>query len=204
MADNQSPERFGPTPSQTVGPFFHYALPWRGGADLVGDQPIGARPELMPREHDRLGGPTAKGAVEGEVIVLEGVVRDGEGRPVPDALVEIWQADAQGRYAHEAQNGGFVGFGRACTDEEGRYRFRTVLPGATDDGQAPHVVVGLFGRGLLKRLVTRIYFAAAPDDPVMRLVPAARRSTLVARRQGSTFHFDIVLQGEHETVFFDV
>ncbi len=204
MADNQSPALFGPTPSQTVGPFFHYALPWRGGADLVGDEPIGARPELMPPEHDRLGGPKVKGAIEGEIIALEGVVLDGEGRPVPDALVEIWQADARGRYGNEQANGGFVGFGRACTDDEGRYRFRTVMPGAPGDGQAPHVVVGLFGRGLLKRLVTRIYFAEAPDDPVLRLVPAARRGTLVARRLGSTFQFDIVLQGEHETVFFDV
>jgi protocatechuate 3,4-dioxygenase, alpha subunit len=216
--DNQDPALFGQTPSQTVGPFFHYGLPWKGGADLVGQSDMGARPELFPEEHYVLNLAPPKGAVSGETIVLEGVVYDADGKPVPDAMIEIWQANAAGRYASPDDNRvdlpldeGFIGFGRASTSEEGLYRFRTVRPGVVpgpgDSQQAPHIAVGVFGRGLIKRLVTRIYFDDAPenaDDPILALVPAERRDTLVARKVGEAWRFDIVLQGERETVFFDI
>jgi hypothetical protein len=97
--DNQDPGLFGQTPSQTVGPFFHYGLPWKGGADLVGQSDMGARPELFPEDHYVLNLAPPKGAVSGEVIILEGVVYDADGKPVPDAMIEIWQANAAGRYA---------------------------------------------------------------------------------------------------------
>jgi protocatechuate 3,4-dioxygenase beta subunit len=134
--DNQDPGLFGQTPSQTVGPFFHYGLPWKGGADLVGQSDMGARPELFPEEHYVLNLAPPKGAVSGEVITLEGVVYDAEGKPVPDAMIEIWQANAAGRYASPDDDRteipldeGFIGFGRASTSDEGLYRFKTVLPG---------------------------------------------------------------------------
>ncbi|MET3665737.1 protocatechuate 3,4-dioxygenase subunit alpha [Caulobacter sp. 1776] len=205
--DNQDPALFGQTPSQTVGPFFHYGLPWKGCADLIGDSDIGARPELFPAEHYVLATPRAKGEVAGEPIVIEGVVLDADGKVVPDAMVEIWQADAAGRYADGSSNTGFIGWGRASTGEDGVYRFVTVRPGRVDDRQAPHIAVGVFGRGLLKRLATRIYFEDDPAnaaDPVLALVPAQRRETLMAREAGSVWRFDIVLQGEGETVFFDI
>ena len=205
--DNQSPEIFGQTPSQTVGPFFHYGLPWKGCADLVGDTDIGARVELFPEEHYVLAGPSAKGEVAGEIITLEGVVVDAAGQPTPDVMIEIWQADAAGRYADGSSNTGFIGFGRASTSEDGVYRFRTVRPGRVDDQQAPHIAVGVFGRGLIKRLATRVYFAdeaTNTGDPILALVPAERRDTLIARKIGDIWRFDIVLQGEHETVFFDI
>lgn len=205
--DNQDPTIFGQTPSQTVGPFFHYGLPWKGCADLVGDSDIGARVELFPEEHYVLNTPSSKGEVAGEVITLEGVVVDAAGQPTPDVMIEIWQANAVGRYADGSDNTGFIGFGRASTSEDGLYRFRTVRPGRVDDEQAPHIAVGVFGRGLIKRLVTRVYFAdeaANADDPILALVPAKRRDTLIARRVGDAWRFDIVLQGERETVFFDI
>ncbi|PHY18085.1 protocatechuate 3,4-dioxygenase subunit alpha [Caulobacter sp. BP25] len=203
--DSQDPAIFGQTPWQTVGPFFHYGLPWKGGADLVGTSDIGARPELMPPEHYLLASPSPKGEIAGETIVLEGVVVDAEGQIIPDAMIEIWQADAAGHYAEG--NTGFVGFGRASTGEDGTYRFRTVLPGSIGEGHAPHIAVGVFGRGLLKRLVTRVYFEGDPanaSDPILALVPPERRGTLMARKQDGAWRFDIVLQGERETVFFDV
>ena len=205
--DNQDPSLFGQTPSQTVGPFFHYGLPWKGCADLVGDTDIGARTELFPEDHYVLAKPTAKGEVAGEVITLEGVVLDAAGEVVPDAMIEIWQADASGRYADGSSNTGFIGFGRASTGEDGVYRFRTVRPGRVDDQQAPHIAVGVFGRGLIKRLATRAYFddeAANADDPILALVPIERRDTLIARKVGDVWRFDITLQGERETVFFDI
>jgi protocatechuate 3,4-dioxygenase alpha subunit len=205
--DNQDPGIFGQTPSQTVGPFFHYGLPWKGCADLVGDSDIGARVELFPEEHYVLASPSAKGEVAGEVITLEGVVLDAAGQPTPDVMIEIWQADAAGRYADGSSNTGFIGFGRASTSEDGLYRFRTVRPGRVDGQQAPHIAVGVFGRGLIKRLATRVYFedeAANADDPILALVPTERRDTLIARRVGDTWRFDIALQGERETVFFDI
>jgi protocatechuate 3,4-dioxygenase alpha subunit len=205
--DNQDPGLFGQTPSQTVGPFFHYGLPWKGGADLVGVSEIGARPELFPADHYVLALPSPKGEIVGEVITLEGVVLDGAGQPVPDAMIEIWQVDAAGLYADAARNSGFVGFGRASTAEDGTYRFRTLRPGRVDTRQAPHIAVGVFGRGLIKRLATRVYFEGEPTndaDPILALVPAARRDTLVARKVSEAWRFDIVLQGERETVFFDI
>lgn len=216
--DNQDPALFGQTPSQTVGPFFHYGLPWKGGADLVGQSDMGARPELFPEEHYVLNLAPPKGAVAGEVITLEGVVYDADGKPVPDAMIEIWQANAAGRYASPDDDRpdvpldeGFVGFGRASTSEEGLYRFKTVrpgpVPGPGGSWQAPHIAVGVFGRGLIKRLATRAYFEEAPEntaDPILALVPAERRDTLLARKVGDAWRFDIVLQGERETVFFDI
>jgi len=210
--DNQDPAIFGQTPWQTVGPFFHYGLAWKGGADLIGASEIGARPELFPEEHYVLAMPTPKGDIAGEPIVLEGVVLDAEGQVVPDAMIEIWQADAAGRYADGSRNTGFIGFGRSSTGEDGVYRFRTVRPGVIGEGHAPHIAVGVFGRGLLKRLVTRAYFSDEPaneGDTILALVPSERRNTLVARRIGdedgvAVWRFDIVLQGANETVFFDI
>jgi len=205
--DNQDPALFGQTPSQTVGPFFHYGLPWKGCADLIGDSDIGARPELFPAEHYVLASPCAKGEVAGEPIVVEGVVLDADGKAVPDAMVEIWQADAAGRYADGSRNSGFIGWGRASTGEDGVYRFVTIRPGRVDARQAPHIAVGVFGRGLIKRLATRLYFEDDPAnavDPILDLVPAERRETLIARKTGQVWRFDIVLQGEGETVFFDI
>lgn len=205
--DNQDQGLFGQTPWQTVGPFFHYGLAWKGGADLVGVSEIGARPELFPQDHYVLNQPSSKGVVEGEVITLEGVVLDAAGVSIVDAMIEIWQADAAGRYADGSRNTGFIGFGRSSTDENGVYRFRTIRPGRVDDTQAPHIAVGVFGRGLLKRLVTRAYFEgekANSHDPILALVPAERRETLIAKPVGDVWRFDIVLQGEAETVFFDI
>jgi protocatechuate 3,4-dioxygenase alpha subunit len=178
-----------PTASQTVGPFFSFAL-----LDLI-------RPELVP--------PGTPGAVR-----IEGVVLDGEGAPVDDAMVEIWQADATGRYvqvAGPAPEGTFTGFGRCGTDADGRFWFLTIKPGpvAAPDGrqQAPHLAVSVFARGLLKRLVTRIYFpdeeAANAACPVLSSLPSeGDRATLVAVPSGGVLRFDIRLQGDRETVFF--
>ena len=208
--DNQSKELFGQTPWQTVGPFFHYGLPWKGGADLTGSSELGARPDLFAPEHYLLRAPLPRGPVEGVGIEIVGRVLDGDRQPVPDAMVEIWQADSQGRYYAPGGSVNFVGFGRSATSENGEYRFRTILPGRVpgpgNSLQAPHIAVSVLARGLLKRLVTRIYF---PDgegldtDPILELVPADRRDTLIAHKQAGTYRFDIILQGAGETVFFD-
>lgn len=206
MTDNQSPELFGQTPSQTVGPFFHYALPWPGGADLAGSSEMGARRELMPPEHDLLNRPAPRAPTDGQVITITGRVLNGAGQPVPDAMIEIWQADAAGDY-----DSAFLGFGRCATDEAGVYAFRTIRPGPTagpgNTLQAPHIAIGVLGRGLLKRLVTRLYFADAPenaDDPILALTPPERRQTLIAARDADgVWRLDLVLQGPGETVFFD-
>lgn len=169
--------KHGPTPSQTVGPFFSIGAAWMAFADLV----------------DR----TAPGAMS-----ISGGVYDGSGGPVADAMVEIWQAGAGGQLPSEH------GFGRALTDAGGRFEFATVKPGRVDATQAPHIDVSVFARGLLQRLVTRIYFpdegAANEADPVLASIadPAAR-STLVAVPDGDGLRFDVRLQGEGETVFFD-
>lgn len=182
-----------PTASQTVGPFLHIGLDWL--------------------TIDRVVAP----ACAGQHLKIGGRVLDGDGRPVTDALVEIWQADARGRYAHpdytrEApMTPGFRGFGRVPTDAEGRFRFFTIKPGPVADPQgglqAPHLLVSVFMRGLLKRLVTRVYFPDEPrnaDDRVLQLVPVERRGTLVARSKASDeLEWDIILQGAAETVFFD-
>jgi protocatechuate 3,4-dioxygenase alpha subunit len=170
------------TPSQTVGPFFGYALPYGDG------------PRVVPEWHP--------GAVR-----IHGRVLDGAGDPLPDALVEIWQADADGEPPASAgaltrEGYDFSGFGRCGTDAGGRYWFSTVKPG----GPAPHIAVLVFARGLLKPVATRIYF---PDedgnatDPVLSRVPENRRETLVAVREGDrAYRFDVHLQGDEETVFF--
>jgi protocatechuate 3,4-dioxygenase alpha subunit len=182
-----------PTASQTIGPYLHIGFGW-----LTVDR-------------------VAAQCCEGQHLKIGGRVLDGDGRPVTDALVETWQANAHGRYAHPADTRdvaltpGFRGFGRVSTDPEGRFCFFTVKPGpvpAPQGGQqAPHLVVSVFMRGLLKRLVTRVYFPDEPGnalDQVLRLVPVERRRTLVARPMASDeLEWDIVLQGEDETVFFD-
>ena len=182
------------TPSQTVGPFFRPSL-CRAGQELL------ATPETR-----------------GERITIEGRVLDGDASPVNDALIELWQANAEGRYDHPEDtqekllDPNFAGFGRAATDSGGRFRFHTIkpgpVPGANDVLQAPHISVSIFARGLLKRLVTRIYFPDEPmndADTVLNSVAPSRRSTLVARAERpGVLRFDIVLQGENETVFFDV
>ncbi len=144
---------------------------------------------------------------------------DGDGTPVPDAMIEIWQANAAGRYRSRDDpreevplDPHFVGFGRAATGEDGSYRFRTIMPGRVpgpDGGlQAPHIALSVFARGILKRLATRLYFdggAGNADDPVLTLVPAGRRDTLIARAAGpGIWSFDVVLQGPDETVFLDL
>jgi len=185
------------TTSQTVGPFFAPAL-------LRED----ARRNVLATDQ-----------TTGERVRIEGIVYDGDGAPVPDALVEIWQANAAGRYNHPADtrplplDPTFTGFGRAGTDDDGRFWFETVKPGRVPfrDGrmQAPHIVVTVFARGLLNHTVTRLYFADEPDtadDPVLALVPVERRETLIARPagEGGLYRFDIVLQGRGETAFFNL
>jgi protocatechuate 3,4-dioxygenase alpha subunit len=182
----------GITPSQTIGPFFAYALTPRayGGSELAT-------------------GTVAAEGVAGERIRIAGTVYDGDGAPVGDAMLETWQADAQGRY-NAAGNAGFTGFGRVETTAEGAFQIETIRPGsvAAPEGtlQAPHLSLSVFARGILTRLTTRIYFegeTANAADPVLALVPAQRRHTLIATREADgSFRFDIHLQGENETVFF--
>ena len=184
----------GLTPFQTVGPFFAFGLVFDGGETIAAEGAAGRR------------------------IAVAGTVRDGKGDPLPDALIEIWQANGAGKYAHPAdgrdlpRDPPFDGFGRVPTSDDGSFAFTTVMPGrvpAPSGGlQAPHLAVGILARGLQTRLVTRIYFedeAANVGDPLLALVPAARRGTLIARRvTAGRYRFDIVLQGKDETVFFDV
>jgi protocatechuate 3,4-dioxygenase, alpha subunit len=171
-----------PTAGQTVGPFFHYALPWPGDSELVPPGRVDA-------------------------VRFHGLVVDGAGEPVPDALIEIWQADAEGRVVQEPgslhRDGfTFTGFGRAATDPTGHYSFSTVRPGPTAPGAAPFVAVTVFARGLLNRLFTRAYLPGDLDgDPLLASVAEDRRHTLVAVADDQGFRFDIRLQGEGETVF---
>ena len=191
------PER---TPSQTVGPYLHLGL---APADYKFREVFSA--VLADR------------GIPGTHIRIEGRILDGEGNVAPDAMVEIWQADHQGRYAHPADgrplaSNSFRGFGR-CTTDKGGFAFATIKPGAVPGpngtAQAPHINVGIFSRGLLKRLFTRIYFAGDPanaSDPILALVPASRRDTLIAKpdpAKPGLYRFDIHLQGAGETVFFD-
>jgi len=182
------------TPFQTVGPFFAICLSESGCARIATEHALGRH------------------------ITIEGTVSDGVGAAVPDALVEIWQANAAGRYAHpddhqsKPLDPNFTGYGRAPTDDEGRFSIETITPGRVPgpDGalQAPHLLVGILARGILTRLVTRVYFDDEPsnaDDAILSLVPADRRATLIARQTAAhTYQFDLTLQGDHETVFFDV
>jgi protocatechuate 3,4-dioxygenase, alpha subunit len=189
---------------QTVGPFFKIGLAWLYRDDL------------------------APAGVAGERIEISGRVFDSEGNTVPDAVLELWQANAHGKYAHpeDDQNKpldkNFSGFGRIATDDQGRFRFTTVKPGQVPAPevnktgatwaplQAPHINVSICTRGLLRRLVTRIYFpdekTNATDFALLQVDPA-RRSTLIAKRSAASpgkFEWDIVLQGSNETVFFDI
>jgi protocatechuate 3,4-dioxygenase alpha subunit len=184
------------TPSQTVGPFFQFLI--------------------RPGE-ERAVPPGQAGAIR-----LEGRLTDGEGAPVPDAMLELWQADAGGRYPHpdDPRSGecdpGFTGFARAGTDADGRFSFVTVKPGAVPavaghGDQAPHLAMSVFARGLLDRVVTRVYFsddeALLSSDPVLALVDVDRRSSLIAVADvtdPSCYRFDVRLQGDGETVFFEV
>ncbi len=187
------------TSSQTVGPFFAPAL-------LRED----ARRNVLIRSE-----------TAGERIRIEGCVLDGDGVPVPDALVEIWQANTYGRYNHAADqrpaplDPSFLGFGRSGTAEDGSYWFETVKPGPVPfDGkrmQAPHICITVFSRGLLNHLVTRLYFEDEPTnagDPVLQCVPENRRATLLARHEPGgavvVYRFDIILQGANETAFFNL
>ena len=197
-----SDKDFKQTPSQTAGPYFSYGL--------VAEQTGYPFSSLADSE-------VATDDADGEAIRVEGQVFDGNGAVVSDALIEIWQADAHGRYAHPADARGsntpFRGFGRCgtVTDSQHRYWFNTVKPGASEAGSAPHINVIVFTRGLLNHAYTRIYFedeAAANDqDPVMQQVPEQRRGTLIAKRldtqRGVVYRFDIHMQGADETVFFD-
>ena len=186
----------GQTPSQTVGPYFAYSLtPAQYGYDWSSI----ADPDMIDE------------ATPGQRITVEGQVLDGADQPITDALIELWHADAQGRYVnqHEA-NGRFTGFGRCGTGTltEGHFRFRTIRPAAISPTEAPHINVILTMRGLLLHVFTRIYFAGEMSnetDPVLLQVPAARRATLIATETApGMFSFNIRMQGDHETVFLDI
>ncbi len=183
------------TPFQPVGPYFHV---------MLRDEPSGVA-SLVSAD------------TRGERIAIDGAVLDGADAPMSDALVEIWQADAGGCYAHPedprsaAADPAFGGYARVATDPQGRFRFDTIKPGrvAGPDGraQAPHVLVGLLAPGVLTRYWTRLYFEDEPSnesDDVLHRVPAGRRHTLLARAAGpGRYTFDIIVQGSRETVFFD-
>jgi protocatechuate 3,4-dioxygenase alpha subunit len=187
-----------PTPSQTAGPYFHLGL-------------------TAARSVSSIAGPRAKG----ERLRILFRVLDGNNQPVPDAMIEIWQANAEGKYMHpddphdKLEDPEFLGFGRVETDQNGICIFETIKPGcvpANDEAsvQAPHLNVSIFGRGILKRLATRLYFAAEPAndiDPVLALVPNQRRYTLFAQpdsQRNGDWLFDVHLCGKDETVFFDL
>lgn len=181
------------TPSQTVGPYLHIGLPWPDGPFAVAESAPGA-------------------------IWIRGTVVDGAGAAMPDALIETWQADPEGRFDHPddprgaVARPGFRAFGRCPTDESGAYGICTLKPGPVPGPggpQAPHIDVSVFARGMLHRVVTRIYFPDEPDanaaDPVLNSIgDAAERATLIAAQEGDGYRFDIHLQGDDETVFFDI
>ncbi len=204
---------------QTVGPFFNIGLAWL--------------------YRDNLAGP----GVSGERVEITGLVLDGDGKPVPDAVLELWQANSHGKYAHPEDlqkpiEQAFTGFGRIATDDSGRFRFTTIKPGrvpapdaaassaqvnavgsgqsgaagksaGTENLQAPHIAVSVFTRGLLRRLVTRVYFPDEPsnaEDFALNLVDPSRRGTLIAKKvdgRPGSLEWNVVLQGPNETVFFD-
>jgi protocatechuate 3,4-dioxygenase, alpha subunit len=168
------------TPSQTVGPFFSLGMSWMGAHDLVDPAQPGA-------------------------IILFGRVLDGASAPVPDAVIEIFQADAAGRFPPDTDDR-WTGFGRALSDADGAYRFVTCKPGSVGADQAPHIDVSVFARGLLQRVVTRCYFPdeakANQDDPVLRAIDDDVVTSLIAVNSGEGLRFDIRLQGAGETGFF--
>jgi protocatechuate 3,4-dioxygenase alpha subunit len=182
------------TTSQTVGPYFKIGFRW-----LDQDQ-------LAPE------------GVSGERVTIQGRIVDGDGMPIPDAILEIWQANAHGKYAHPEDTQdkplepSFTGYGRIPVNRDGAFRFTTIKPGPVPgpDGkeQAPHLVVSLFMRGLLRRLVTRLYFpddSRNPGDYILNLVEPERRATLIAKRaQAGVLEWNIDMQGPGETVFFDL
>jgi protocatechuate 3,4-dioxygenase alpha subunit len=185
---------FATTPSQTVGPYFAIGLPWPEGPHAVADGAPGA-------------------------FTISGTVYDGAGAPVPDHLIETWQPDPDGRFADMHSHGGssemegFRGFARyGVEDGDGTFEIVTVKPGRVKEPggalQAPHIDVSLFARGMLHRVVTRIYFGdeeqANAEDPVLGRVPAERRETLIAIPEHGGYRFDIRLQGPGETIFFAV
>ena len=191
------------TPSQTVGPYFKYGL----------------TPGIDYAWNDAFSNDLVTPDVSGERIRIVGQVFDGEGKVIPDSMLEIWQADAQGRFAdpqdaRAVSNAAFKGFGRCGTDANGGFEFHTVKPGAVPGPggkpQAPHVLLAVFARGMTQQAITRIYFgddASNATDPILALVPAERRATLMAAREPGnavTYRFDVHLQGEKETVFFDL
>jgi protocatechuate 3,4-dioxygenase alpha subunit len=185
---------------QTVGPFFKIGLAWLYQDDIAGT------------------------GASGDRVTIEGRILDADGQPVPDGILEIWQANSHGKYAHpddtqdKPLEPGFKGYGRIPTDDQGRFRFTTIKPGRVPgpDGpssekklQAPHLAISVFTRGLLRRLITRMYF---PDDPAnhedfaLNLVEPARRPTLIAKKANNrpnTLEWNVILQGPNETVFFD-
>jgi protocatechuate 3,4-dioxygenase alpha subunit len=177
-----------PSGSQTVGPFFRIGLEHLCAAGT------------MPDENS-------------ETITIHGKIFDGDGLPVPDAVLEIWHANAQGTFSGQTgESGRPACFSRAATDEDGTYRFVIAMPGAavcdSELGQARHLAVLVFARGLMRHLITRMYFpdeAANASDTLLQLVPVDRRHTLIARADGSNasmFEWNVVLQGTDETVFF--
>jgi protocatechuate 3,4-dioxygenase, alpha subunit len=188
------------TPSQTVGPYFAYGL---------APEQYGYQQNLT----SIAGSQMAEDDIEGQRIRVEGRVFDGNGNPISDALIEVWQADGLGRYSHPADprgsNSTFKGFGRCGTgtDPRNRFWFDTIKPGAVGPGEAPHLNVIVSMRGMLLHAFTRIYFSDEPanaTDKVLNAVPAERRNTLIATRQdGGVYKFDIHMQGDNETVFFD-
>ena len=183
------------TAHQTVGPYLHIGLAWL--------------------HTDRL----AAAGVQGERLTIQGRLLDGDSAGVSDGMIEIWQANAQGRYAHpedkqkKALEPGFRGFGRIPTNAKGAFRFSTIKPGSVPGPdqrpQAPHLVVAVFMRGSLKHLATRIYFPGEPanaKDPLLALVPPARRGTLIAKKlpgRRGVLEWNVILQGKGETAFFD-
>jgi len=190
------------TPSQTVGPFFKYGL----------------TPNSQYEWNDAFTNNLVTPDASGDRIRVEGRVFDGDGQAVPDCMLEVWQADGQGRFADPQDkralpNAKLRGFGRCGTDANGTFAFDTIKPGSVPDPdgkpQAPHLLLAVFGRGMLRHLYTRIYFggeAANDSDPVLAQVPADRRATLIATRDGAgaVYRLDLRLQGDDETVFFDV
>jgi protocatechuate 3,4-dioxygenase alpha subunit len=186
----------GWTPSQTVGPYLHIGLDWLNTTEL------------------------AAADVAGERCIIQGQLTDADGAPIPDGMIEIWQANSFGKYDHPLDQRdlpiekNFAGFGRTPTDAQGCFQFSTIKPGrvpaANGVMQAPHILVGIFARGLIKQLVTRIYFPGDDHDadPVMMHIPAERRSTLIAKaldEQPGLYGWNVAIgSGQHETVFFEL